>query len=122
MEIMNRLRKVLADTIKSTCPFMCGVLFVSSFALPAWWAKLLVQLLAAVLFFWYKWVVYASDSVYYISFAAKKKGCGGFVWCAEEYHIRFVENDVLAARLVGKILSDHPEFEAIVIISINKLG
>lgn len=119
---MKRLRKVLADTIKSTCPFMCGVLFGSSFALPAWWAILLVQLLAAVLFFWYKWAVYALDSVYYISFVAKKRDSVECVWCAEEYRIRFVENDVLAARLKGKILSDHPEFEDIVIISINKLG
>lgn len=113
---------MLADILKSICPFMCGVLFVSSFALPTWWARLLVQLLAAVLFFWYKWAMYASDSIYYISFVAKKKDGGGSVCCAEEYRIRFVENDVLASRLASKILSDHSEFEGIVIVSINKLG
>lgn len=118
----KRFWKVLVDTIKSACPFLYGVLFVSSFALPAWWATLLVQLLAAVLFFWYKWTAYASGSVYYISFAAKKKDGGKIVWCAEEYRIRFAKYDVLSSRLASKILSDHREFEDIVIISINKLG
>lgn len=118
----KRLVTATLDAIGRACPFLCAFLFVLSFTYPQWWAKILVQLLAFASFVWYRYITYASPTVYHVCFLAKRKDNGESGYCSAEYRIRYAEPEGLVRYIESHLLLDHPEFDNIIIISLTKLS
>lgn len=118
----KRLVKTTLDAIGRACPFLSGCIFLSSFAYPQWWAKILGMLFAFVMYVLHRYAAYASPTVYHVCYIAKRKDNGESGYCSAEYRIRYAEPEGLVRYIESHLLLDHPEFDNIVIISLTKLS
>ena len=118
----KRIVTATLDAIGRACPFLCAFLFVLSFACPQWWAKILVQLLAFASFVWYRYITYASPTVYHVCYIAERKDNGECVCNSAEYSIRYAETKGLVRNIYKHLSFNNPEFDNIIIISLTKLS